>query len=382
MLRRSSGSRRSTPRTAIPRRRRSLDRRRTAPGDRQSTSVRRRQRVRVALQLVVSAALLALIVSAIDVGRAADIVADASLTPLAGALLILLLTTAALAVRWQVLLVAKGLGEPLRWLTKICFVAQAVGQVLPTAVGGDAVRIIEHARRRHAAKADVAAAVVMDRLVGAAMTLVLAAFGLAAVAAEHEDLRVYLWFEICLAAVVVGAGVVLFSGRARPVVRAGSRLAGAIRLQGPVRSLYVALHSYGDQRGALAIGAGLSLVVHLARAGAMWLCAVASGIRVGAFVIVLLSALIALVMMVPVTANGIGVREGFFVVFLTRFGADADAAFAAGFLFFLLSVVATLPGVALIAASRMRRSSDGANGAAASDEGGPGYARDARSAGS
>ena len=50
-----------------------------------------------------------------------------------------------------------------------------------------------------------------------------------------------------------------------------------------------------------------------------------------------------LVMLVPFTINGVAVREAFFVSFLGRLGVGADAAFATGFLFFLLAVVVSLP---------------------------------------
>jgi hypothetical protein len=51
-----------------------------------------------------------------------------------------------------------------------------------------------------------------------------------------------------------------------------------------------------------------------------------------------------LVMLVPFTLNGFAVREAFFVSFLGSVGVDADQAFAAGFLFFLVTVALALPG--------------------------------------
>jgi glycosyltransferase 2 family protein len=47
---------------------------------------------------------------------------------------------------------------------------------------------------------------------------------------------------------------------------------------------------------------------------------------------------------VPFTLNGIAVREAFFVSFLGSVGIGADAAFAAGFLFFLVTLVLAVPG--------------------------------------
>ncbi len=55
-----------------------------------------------------------------------------------------------------------------------------------------------------------------------------------------------------------------------------------------------------------------------------------------------------LVLLVPFTINGFAVREAFFVSFLGSVGVDADQAFAAGFLFFLVTVALALPGGAIL----------------------------------
>jgi hypothetical protein len=55
-----------------------------------------------------------------------------------------------------------------------------------------------------------------------------------------------------------------------------------------------------------------------------------------------------LVLLVPFTLNGVAVREAFFVSFLGGVGVAADQAFAAGFLFFLVTVALALPGGAIL----------------------------------
>jgi hypothetical protein len=51
---------------------------------------------------------------------------------------------------------------------------------------------------------------------------------------------------------------------------------------------------------------------------------------------------------VPFTVNGLGVREAFFVSFLGKLGIGADPAFACGFLFFIMTVLLALPGLAVL----------------------------------
>jgi uncharacterized membrane protein YbhN (UPF0104 family) len=54
--------------------------------------------------------------------------------------------------------------------------------------------------------------------------------------------------------------------------------------------------------------------------------------------------LLFLVMLVPFTLNGLAVREAFFVSFLGSLGVGADEAFAAGFLYFLVTLLLVVPG--------------------------------------
>jgi hypothetical protein len=68
-----------------------------------------------------------------------------------------------------------------------------------------------------------------------------------------------------------------------------------------------------------------------------------------------LGPLLFLVMLVPFTVNGLAVREAFFVSFLGKLGVGADQAFACGFLFFLLTLVLSLPGLGIILWENVRR---------------------------
>ena len=70
---------------------------------------------------------------------------------------------------------------------------------------------------------------------------------------------------------------------------------------------------------------------------------------------VVLGPLLFLVMLVPFTINGLGVREAFFVSFLGKLGVNADAAFASGFVFFLMTCCWRCPGSLIICWEGFRR---------------------------
>src|SRR5206468_4428103 len=112
-------------------------------------------------------------------GKTVDILTGASLGWLALSAFLTLVTVPPQAYRWQLLLRARGIDDSLGWLTRAYFVSYAVGQVLPTSVGGDASRIYETTRRHPGQGSPVTGSVLIERAIGGAVTLVLAAVGLA-----------------------------------------------------------------------------------------------------------------------------------------------------------------------------------------------------------
>jgi hypothetical protein len=301
--------------------------------------------VRITLQVLVSGAVLAYLIWQIDLRKTIDLIASSNGWYLLGAYVILLATTVGMAWRWQMLLASKGLHEPLSWLTKLYFMGYAAGQVLPTSIGGDTVRIAAHARRRPDAKGEAAGAVLMERVVGSAGTLVLVAIGLLLAIGRYNNIRELVILEVALSAGLVLALAIMFSRRTNAWLqeRGGTR-----RLARGFRALWDALHGYRSQPRALLLVLGATVVLQFIRIISIWLCGEAVGVDVSPLVYVILGPLLFLVMLVPFTINGLGVREAFFIAFLGRFGVDADAAFATGFLFYAVTVATSLPGGAIM----------------------------------
>ena len=108
---------------------------------------------KLTIQVLVSGGIIALLLWQIDLEQTAEIIRESRWGYVLAAFLLLIATTWLMTWRWYALLAARGVHEPFSWLLGMYFVGYAAGQVLPTAVGGDAVRIIEHARRRPDAKA-------------------------------------------------------------------------------------------------------------------------------------------------------------------------------------------------------------------------------------
>jgi uncharacterized protein (TIRG00374 family) len=310
--------------------------------------------LRVSLTLLVTGLCTAYVLWKIDIRQTIEVIANADPLYFALALAIMVVTILPMAWRWQLLLRAKDVQEEIPWLTRSYFVSYAAGQVLPTSVGGDAVRIFETARRHPGHGNTAAATVLLERAIGGAATLLLAAIGFL-LAVGHYDVGAYLWIEAFFVVATIFLGFLLFSKRARPLGRLAKPVLALVRIDRIVGQVYQAMHSYRDHVGVLLVVFGVTLGVQAARVLAIWLSGEAVGIDLSPRPYYVMGPLLFLVMLVPFTLNGLAVREAFFVSFLGNVGVDGDSAFAAGFLFFVVTVLMAVPGAVILAWEGIRR---------------------------
>jgi uncharacterized protein (TIRG00374 family) len=315
--------------------------------------------LRVSLTLLVTGLCVAYLIWKIDLGETVHVIADADPWYLLLALALMLVTVLPMAWRWQLLLRAKGVNDNIPWLTRAYFVAYAAGQILPTSVGGDAVRIFETARR-HPGQGDTGAAtVLLERAIGGAATLVLAAVGFL-LAVGHYDVGAYLWIEAFFVVATIVLAFLLFSRRARPLLKLGRPILAWVRVDKLVARVYHAIHSYRDHAGVLLAVFVITLGIQAVRVLAVWLSGKAVGIDLSPRPYYVMGPLLFLVMLIPFTVNGFAVRESFFVSFLGKLGVSSDQAFAAGFLFFVLTILLAAPGAIILAWEGMHGTSRGA----------------------
>ena len=303
--------------------------------------------VRVFATLAFTALAIAYLVWKIDIRQTADVIAEASPWWFLLAVAIMTLTVVPMAERWRRLLKSQGMHERLPWLTRAYFVSYTAGQILPTSLGGDAVRILETSRRHRERLGAISAIVFLERALGGAATVLLGAFGFL-LAIGRYDVGAYLWIEGAFVLLTFVLAFLMFSRSARPLLRTTAPLLRRLRLERPVRAVYDGVHVFRDRTGLLVGMFVFTVAIQSVRVLAIWAAAEAVGIELSPRIYYVMGPLFFLVLLVPFTLNGFAVREAFFVSFLGNVGVDADQAFAAGFLFFLVTVAMALPGGAIL----------------------------------
>jgi uncharacterized membrane protein YbhN (UPF0104 family) len=115
------------------------------------------------------------------------------------------------------------------------------------------------------------------------------------------------------------------------------------------------MHGYRYHTSTILVVAAITFVAQVSRIVAIWAGGKAVGVELPVRPYIVLGPLLFLVMLVPFTINGLGVREAFFISFLGRLGVSSDQAFATGFIFFLMTLLLAVPGLVVILWEGFRR---------------------------
>jgi uncharacterized protein (TIRG00374 family) len=309
--------------------------------------------VRVLATLAVTGLCVAYLLWKIDLSRTWDILVQANVGWFLLAVGIMVVSVLPMAWRWQRLLAAREFHEPLRWLVRAYFTSYTAGQVLPTSIGGDAMRIYETARRHPGNTAPLAGIVLLERALGGAATVALAAVGFI-LAIGNYDVGAYLWIEAAFFAGTIVLAVMLFSRRARRPLAWFAPVLRRLRVERPLRAVYEAVHAFRDRAGLMLGLFALTLVVQGVRVLAIWAAGKGVGVDLSPRPYYVMGPLLFMVMLVPFTINGLAVRESFFVSFLGGLGVDPNRAFATGFLFFVVTIALSLPGAIILGIENLR----------------------------
>jgi uncharacterized membrane protein YbhN (UPF0104 family) len=233
---------------------------------------------------------------------------------------------------------------------------------LPANIGGDIARVSD-ASRYGPTKTAALSAVLMDRMVG---TVALA--GLALVTTLPALDRFHLTLVYAALVGFFTLSVVMVWAVFHPaVLPALERLLARVGMGGlgpHLDDLAARLHGYRGQRGLFVRLLAVGMLTQVSRVIVHALVARALGIDVPLIYFFLFVPLLAVIVSLPISLNGIGVREGAGIVLFGLVGVDRAHAFSLQFTTYLVAVSVSLLGglVFLIriphrrAASRDRRS--------------------------
>lgn len=304
----------------------------------------RKQAVSLVLRLGLSALMLGVLIWRIPPIEADEVVPELTVHTVIWLAVAMTLTLAGLvlsALRWQRVLDVLGLHAGLRRLLSHYLAGQFVSNVLPTTIGGDALRV-SRLSKETGESPKTFASVVLERLTGWLVLPVISVVGfLVNPPLQHlgraTQVAVGLAFVTLLALCILLYAV------------ADQRIGGRFEARDGWRRFASAVHLGLDRLkrepaaavNVLLVGFAYQLVLVLAAVAA----AQALGVRpAGLTALLAFFPAVAIAQVLPIGISGLGVREGAFVLFLGPLGVASQDAIALGLLLYLLNLGVSLLG--------------------------------------
>jgi uncharacterized membrane protein YbhN (UPF0104 family) len=300
------------------------------------------------LKLVISLGLLAFFLSRIDFSQFLRVVASANLFYFVLILFAYAAGQVVSCVRWIVLAHPLGFRFSFKNYLSFYFIGMFFNLFAPSTIGGDASRVFYLTRESKAKQqtwgrqtTHALVAVLTDRIVGMAVMVWMAACALVLFPQYPVPNVVrYVTFGLSLAC--------LASWFFLPLVNRVLRWLG----YSAGEYLRLSLETYWGRQQIIVNSILLSIVVHLNQGAMQFYLAKAVGLDIPWSYGFILYPLVGIFSALPISFNGIGLREGGYLFLLTQIGVSSEKAIAVGLLWFLVIVLDSLIGGVLYVARR------------------------------
>ena len=272
------------------------------------------------LRLGVSALLIAWMLGRAELSRVGDVLRSADALFIAVAFASYFVGYMVSVARWRVLLAVQGIRPRFSYLYWSFMIGVFFNQLLPTTIGGDVARYQYTAAGGRGA---ALSAVLLDRVFGTVALMVFAMAGLALVHGNETLPRGLL--RPVAALLVVGLLILVFAFLLPGA--ASSLLRRAVLMlprggRGPFEKLLGAFAAFRGRHYVAFAALGWSLVLQCVVVGHYYLAGLALGIDVPLGAYVFIVPLATVVTALPISINGIGVREGILGYLLGLYGVD------------------------------------------------------------
>jgi len=293
----------------------------------------------LALKLTVALLLTALILDQADWQAIAQGLQHVRLSYLALVLLAMTVCVTISAWKWHLLLRIHGTTFAFNRLHKWYFIAMFFNNFLPTSIGGDGYRIYRTLVNERSRTAAVLA-VFTERLSGILTLLLVGWFAAITGSAIHGGLLSQTYVRLGIIGLICTAVITLLLLNRR----FWQHLLSWKRLPKLVHTLTEHLVDYRKQPARSFGVIAVSLLFHLFTISWFWLLMKTAGEPLAWYDVAVISALLSVVAIVPLSINGIGVIEGSLIYLAGQFGMSYETALLVGLLQRALLIPISLAG--------------------------------------
>ncbi len=287
------------------------------------------------LKLVIGLAILAFVLTRVDTGSIWSAVTALSPTTLVIALLLTFVAHFINAVKLRIFLPHLSMGQSVRFT----LIAVFYGTALPGQLAGDAVKALRLARASQADAGAALGAVVVDKVIGLFALMLLTALGLGL---SRDQFGANVTYAALAVTILAAFGLL-----AMFMVPLPARL-------GPWSQKLAAWRALTLTPATLIMALLVGLVFQIFCIALFALLGAALGVNLSITSWAVVVGLIGVVLLLPLTIAGIGLRDGTLLTVLGALGQSEGAAIALSFALLALNIIAAIVGFVVDVAGKDR----------------------------
>ncbi|PJF39630.1 MAG: hypothetical protein CUN54_08185, partial [Phototrophicales bacterium] len=322
-----------------------------------------KQTLSILLRFALSIILLAVLLTRVDLNHLLDDFRNVDLALFAVGLGVFWVFIAGWAFRWHLLL--RDVVADVRYIDAFSTLLSGffMSLFLPTVVGQDVGRAYELSREREGRgdKVSIVSTVLLDRLVGLISIVLIAVIALLIQGSQYVGSEAIVTIIGVLIA-LVGGWLLFFNLRFMGHFRPLLRWPAINRLRKTIRELYFALYRLHRKPRLLVYTLLVSIVMSLLEITSVVILSRAIGLSTNPVFFYIFLPIIWIVLTIPISISGFGLRETAFVFLFTQVGVDSSHAISISFLYFAFSAIVGVCGgllwlrssVLLVARARTR----------------------------
>ncbi len=290
--------------------------------------------------------LLGLVFYRIDAGEFVKVVASASIVLLLGAALIQTGSIFLSALRWRVILKNFDVQIDYDPLARITFIGFFFNLFLPSGIGGDFFRAYYLGQRVGRGMSTTLTTTVLERSAGLCALLIIGLAASAITPLEVGGVRLLLVFLIVLSLFILGNVLLFHPWTHRLLTRLFSRWKRE-GLEEKMDLVAQGLRQLRRNPAAVLQSVAVSIVVQFFAVVIAWVAAHSIGLQAPLPVFLTFIPLINLTIMIPITINGLGLRESLYALLFQQIGVANEMSVSISLLTFGVFLMAGLPGAVL-----------------------------------
>lgn len=292
-------------------------------------------------KLTFSVVAIYLIAKNVDWQVVSNHLSQASFGLLLFALVLNILERAELTLKWNILIKVKKVTIPFINLFNINLIGAFLGMFLPSSLGTDVVRGY-YLTKNNSDKLSSFSSVLIDRILGVLSLILVGSLSLYMAKNLITNINPYLFI---LGGII--PFIVIYLLQKNSVISLIEKYARKISID-KISKLLLKIHSsiydYKNFPKAITSSFILSILVQITRVLTYYVIAIAFGIQFPFVYFLLFIPIIMLVIMLPVSIGGLGLKEGTFIAFFSLVGMSVESATIISFTNTFVNTIITLFG--------------------------------------